>query len=272
MPAGGIAALLGSGGAIAPERARHRAFIGAGGTPRKWRGLTHAIKPHVISMIWIGYISFSMNCSGKMCRVKSIFTCDMTSINCRLLQTCPGGRGIMRALLRTVRVIASGLLAAGLLLVVAPRDAAAADQWMLINGQTRKCLTIAGGVSTANNLASVQYICDSHPSRRWRLIGSNGVYKIANLQTGKCLTIAGGRSTDNNVRALQYNCDEDPSRRWTLRQVASGGIYKVVNLQTGKCLTIAGGVSTANNVEALQYNCDSHPSRTWEVRRVNIID
>ena len=81
------------------------------------------------------------------------------------------------------------------------------------------CGDFAGGGRTANNLVSVQYICDSHPSRRWRLIGSNGVYRIANLQTGKCLTIAGGRSTANNVEALQYNCDDDRSRTWELRRV-----------------------------------------------------
>jgi hypothetical protein len=33
MPAGGIAGLLEAGGAIAPERPRHRAFIGAGDAP-----------------------------------------------------------------------------------------------------------------------------------------------------------------------------------------------------------------------------------------------
>jgi hypothetical protein len=35
--------------------------------------------------------------------------------------------------------------------------------------QTGKCLTIAGGVSTDNNVKAVQFTCDSHPSRTWRL-------------------------------------------------------------------------------------------------------
>lgn len=177
----------------------------------------------------------------------------------------------MRAILCITRFIAATLVGGGLIIGLHD-EAAAADQWILINMQTSKCLTIAGGTSTENNVVAVQYICDSHPSRRWRLIGSNGVYKIANLQTGKCLTIAGGRSTDNNVRALQYNCDNDRSRRWKLFQVADQGVYQVMNLQTGKCLTIAGGRSRANNVEALQYNCDDDRSRTWEVRRVTMID
>ena len=137
---------------------------------------------------------------------------------------------------------------------------------MLINVQTGKCLTIAGGRSTDNNVTALQFDCDGDPSRSWRITATGeGVYQISNGQTGKCLTIAGGRSTDNNVEALQFNCDSDPSRTW--RITATGGdAYQISNGQTGKCLTIAGGRSTDNNVTALQYNCDSDPSRTWRIR------
>lgn len=90
---------------------------------------------------------------------------------------------------------------------------------MLVNAQTGKCLTIAGGVSTDNNVTALQYNCDTHPSRRWRMNQMRGrnIYQIQNVQTGKCLTIAGGLSTDNNVEALQYDCDSHPSRRWAIR-------------------------------------------------------
>ena len=36
---------------------------------------------------------------------------------------------------------------------------------MLVNAKTGKCLTIAGGESTDNNVAAVQFDCDSDPSR-----------------------------------------------------------------------------------------------------------
>ena len=90
---------------------------------------------------------------------------------------------------------------------------------MLVNAKTAKCLTIAGGASTDNDVEALQFDCDSDPSRRWTLTAGagSGVYQIRNVQTGKCLTIAGGVSTENNVTALQYNCDADASRRWTLR-------------------------------------------------------
>ncbi len=170
------------------------------------------------------------------------------------------------------RYFAAGLWASALLLAIAPPDAsnAANTPVMLINVQTGKCLTIAGGVSTENNVTALQFTCDSHPSRRWRLIKIGSAFQIKNLQTGKCLTIAGGVSTENNVTALQFNCDDHPSRRWRFNKV--GNVFQIKNVQTGKCLTIAGGVSTANNVEALQFNCDDHPSRTWNVKSSVIID
>jgi cytolethal distending toxin subunit A len=145
-----------------------------------------------------------------------------------------------------------------------------ADQLMLVNLRTAKCLTIAGGVSTDNNVDALQFDCDSHPSRRWSLSegAGAGVFQIRNVQTGKCLTIAGGVSTDNNVLALQFDCDSHPSRTWRLVDVTGSGVYQIRNVQTNKCLTIAGGVSTDNNVRALQFTCDGDPSRRWTLRTI----
>jgi len=143
-----------------------------------------------------------------------------------------------------------------------------ANEVMLVNAKTGKCLTIAGGVSTDNNVEAVQFDCDDDPSRRWRLnemIGGN-IYQIKNVQTGKCLTIAGGVSTDNNVTALQFDCDSHPSRTWRISDVTGSGLHQIRNVQTNKCLTIAGGESTNNNVRAVQFNCDTDLSRRWTIR------
>ncbi|GIH24564.1 hypothetical protein Aph01nite_28740 [Acrocarpospora phusangensis] len=158
-------------------------------------------------------------------------------------------------------------LTLGLASVATPAQAAAAPkQVIFVNVQTGKCLTIAGGLSTANNHPAVQYTCDTHLSRRWLMEkGVGGGLRVRNAQTKKCLTIAGGVSKANNVRALQYNCDTHPSRSWTFTPDGKTGNYWIRNVQTGKCVTIAGGVSKANNVEALQYTCDSHPSRVWHL-------
>jgi cytolethal distending toxin subunit A len=181
-------------------------------------------------------------------------------------------KAIMTILHRaTTAVVMSSALALGLVYTAAPVFAndSSSDVVMLANTQTGKCLTIAGGRSTENNVVALQYNCDRDPSRRWILNEmSDGYFKIQNVQTGKCLTIAGGSSTDNNVETLQYNCDRDPSRRWYLDQL-SDGTFKIQNVKTAKCLTIAGGRSTDNNVHSVQYNCDRDPSRTWRIIHTN---
>jgi cytolethal distending toxin subunit A len=116
--------------------------------------------------------------------------------------------------------VASGVFVLGLFYAAGAVTYAApiANDLLLVNAKTGKCLTIAGGVSTANNVEAVQFDCDSDPSRRWTLNETGGnIYQIKNVQTGKCLTIAGGVSTDNNVTALQFNCDRDPARTWRMR-------------------------------------------------------
>lgn len=139
---------------------------------------------------------------------------------------------------------------------------------MLVNVKTAKCATIAGGVSTDNNVEAVQFTCDSDPSRSWRLNAVDSkVFQVENVQTNKCLTIAGGESTDNNVHALQFDCDGDPSRTWRINDVGGNGEVQIRNVKTSKCLTVAGGTSDANNLVLVQFSCDSDPSRRWTVRR-----
>ncbi|SFV16099.1 RICIN domain-containing protein [Pseudoduganella namucuonensis] len=171
---------------------------------------------------------------------------------------------------RKLAIPCAAIVAAALMGAL-PRAARAEQvngELMLVNAKTAKCLTIAGGVSTENNVESVQFDCDSDPSRRWRLTetGGAGIYQIRNVPTGKCLTIAGGVSTDNNVTALQFNCDDHPSRTWRISDVTGSGLHQIRNVQTNKCLTNAGGVSTENNVRALQFNCDTDMSRRWTIR------
>jgi cytolethal distending toxin subunit A len=130
----------------------------------------------------------------------------------------------------------------------------------IVNYNSHKCLTIAGG-GTANNVYANQYDCDTHPSREWFLVDrGNNTYWIRNYNSSKCLTIAGA-SGENNVYANQYYCDGHPSRLWYFVDRGYSN-YQIVNYYTGKCLTIA-GASGENNVYANQYNCDYHPARLW---------
>ena len=143
----------------------------------------------------------------------------------------------MNAFLSLRGLLAAKLLAAALL-AAAPIDASLAandvevlinkwpiiappafsDLYLVINGKTGKCLTIAGGTSPANNLSAVQFDCDGDLSRTWLLNDVNGAIQIQNAKTLKCLTIAGGTSSQDNLEAVQFDCDSDPSRFWRLER------------------------------------------------------
>ena len=75
---------------------------------------------------------------------------------------------------------------------------------------------MAGGNSNRNT-PSVQYSCDTDPSRRWLYAPADGGrFRLVNLASGLCLTIAGG-ATNTNQTAVQFPCDADPSRFFRLR-------------------------------------------------------
>src|SRR5215469_16666975 len=98
----------------------------------------------------------------------------------------------------------------------APVAAAPSGRVAIMNAHSGLCLTIAGG-NTERNIVSVQYACDSDPSRRWRYTPIDGTtFRLVNVRSGLCLTIAGG-GTDRNTTAVQYSCDGDPSRDWRIR-------------------------------------------------------
>lgn len=174
--------------------------------------------------------------------------------------------------MKTLHSARASLLSSGLAvaLLCAPGPTLAEpvnNQVMFVNAKTGKCVTIAGGTSSANNVESVQFDCDDDPSRRWMLNETGrDVYQLRNVQTGKCLTIAGGVSTDNNVVAVQFECDNHPSRTWRISDVTGSGIHQLRNVQTNKCLTIAGGTLSDNNIRTLQFNCDTDLSRRWVIR------
>ena len=169
----------------------------------------------------------------------------------------------------------AGLVASGVFILAlfgaggaVTRAAPVNNQVMLVNAKTGKCLTIAGGESTANNVDTVQFDCDNHPSRAWMLheVGGGNIYQIRNVRTGKCLTIAGGESSANNIHALQFDCDSHPSRTWRINDVTGNGINQISNVHTGKCVTIAGGTLADNNLPGVQFDCDSDLSRRWTIR------
>jgi cytolethal distending toxin subunit A len=165
--------------------------------------------------------------------------------------------------------VASGVFVIGLLCCAGSPTSAApiTNEVMLVNTKTGKCLTIAGGVSTDNNVPSVLFDCDSEPSRRWTLTETtSGVYQIKNVQTRKCLTLVGPAVVDPILFGVQFDCDSDPSRTWRIDDVTGSAVYQLRNVQTNRCLTIAASTGDANNAQSVQSNCDADQSRRWTVR------
>ena len=69
-------------------------------------------------------------------------------------------------------LVASGVFMLGLFCVggaAVTQATPVLNEVMLVNGKTGKCLTIAGGVSTDNNVQALQFDCDSDPSRTWTI-------------------------------------------------------------------------------------------------------
>ena len=69
------------------------------------------------------------------------------------------------------RFFAASLFASGLLFAASFPSVSLAQtsRGMLINVQTGKCLTIAGGRSIADNVPALQFDCDGDPSRTWSI-------------------------------------------------------------------------------------------------------
>ncbi|TLX41788.1 RICIN domain-containing protein [Xanthobacter autotrophicus] len=149
--------------------------------------------------------------------------------------------------------------------LIAPAGAAPppSGRVQIANANSNLCLSPAGGTGNQNE-QTVQYHCDTHPSRAWVIEPVEGnIVKIRNVNSNLCLTVAGGNS-DRNTPSVQYSCDDHPSRRW-LYAPFDGGLFRLVNVNSGLCLTIAGG-STGLNQTAVQFPCDEHPSRFFRLK------
>ena len=86
------------------------------------------------------------------------------------------------------------------------RPASFAGAFQILNVRTERCLSTSAGIR------AVQYRCDDHPARHWRLIDSVGdTANLRSMHTGRCLTVA------RTGVAVQSICDDRAPRRWTVR-------------------------------------------------------
>lgn len=124
----------------------------------------------------------------------------------------------------------------------------------ITNVKSGKCLSLANGGSTANNVSAILYTCISGAAEQsWEPQGTAYV----NRKSGKCLSLADGGSTANGTKAIQYTCNGGAEQSWFLNdgQLLSG---KNVN----KCLSTPGG-ATGDNTNAVIYDCNGAPEQQW---------
>ncbi|GAA1356193.1 hypothetical protein GCM10009612_21920 [Streptomyces beijiangensis] len=156
-------------------------------------------------------------------------------------------------------VLATGAAAALLSLGAGTSSAGQSAVYsQLVNVKSGKCLSLAGGGSTANNTSAIQYTCGSGDEMYWAF-DSKGLLNFKN--TDKCLSTEGG-GTANGTQVLLYTCNSSAEQGWTLY---SNG--QLVNAKAQRCLSISGGGSTANNASAILWDCyadaSAHREQQW---------
>ncbi|MFJ8580942.1 RICIN domain-containing protein [Micromonospora sp. NPDC093277] len=154
-------------------------------------------------------------------------------------------RGTLAGLAVTGAAVASSLAVAS--------PAQAASWYEIINYKSGKCMSIAGGGSTANGANAILWTCNDGWEQVWRWSGRT----LVNGKSGKCLSVSGGGSTSNGANIIQWTCNGGPEQDW----YPSNGY--LVNGKSGKVLSVSGGGSTANGAEIIQWSANGGSEQGW---------
>ncbi|MEQ0563594.1 RICIN domain-containing protein [Amycolatopsis sp. NEAU-NG30] len=166
----------------------------------------------------------------------------------------------------TIRRAAVALTAAATMTSLPAGTANAATYRELTNQKTdwRKCVSLAGGGSTANNTNLVIYTCTGGDEQQWAFEPAGDYYRIKNRKAGggKCVSVGGGGGTAQGDPVILYTCNGGREQDWST--VAYGLGYLVVNRKSGYTWSLADGGSTANNTHIVQWRIlDSAPEQVW---------
>lgn len=170
------------------------------------------------------------------------------------------------------RVIASGVVVAGLLLALSVGSAYASAgggsaPYHLRAAHSGKCMDVRGGTgATANNVVVQQYDClgASQSNQQWTFTpaGDARTYYVKALHSGKCLDVAHGTGAiANGADVQQYEClgYAQSNQRWEFVGTGDGRTYFVKAAHSGKCLDVRGGTGAiANLVPVQQWDCVSY--------------
>jgi hypothetical protein len=172
------------------------------------------------------------------------------------------------------RVIAYGVVGAGLLLALSPgghdlavRSAYASGSsvpYQLRAAHSGRCMDVTGGTgATANGVAVQQYDClgPSQTNQQWTFTpaGDGRTFNVKALHSGRCLDVAHGTgAVANGAHVQQYDClgYAQSNQRWEFVSTGDGRTYYVKAAHSGKCLDVRGGTGAVDNFVPLQqWDC-----------------
>ncbi|MET9909896.1 RICIN domain-containing protein [Streptomyces sp. NPDC006476] len=158
---------------------------------------------------------------------------------------------------RSWAALAAGALTVTALAASAP-SAGAVDVYSRVqNYKSGRCLSLAGGGSTADGTNAVIYTCGTGHEQYWFEATPSG--ELRNLKSGKCLSLAGGGATANGTEVILWSCNGRSEQEWDYS--STGQLY---NIKAGKCMSTAGGGGTANNTKVIIYNCLGSTEQEWD--------
>lgn len=138
-------------------------------------------------------------------------------------------------------------------------SAQAATYYNIINYKANKCMSLAGGGSTANGTNIIIYTCNGAGEQRWYWVESGaypGWYYIKNAKAGsdQCISVAGGGSTAKGAAMILWTCTGAEEQRWRFNE-EGGGWVDIQNFKSmDNYMSLDDNGSTDNNTRVIQWS------------------
>lgn len=155
-------------------------------------------------------------------------------------------------MIRLARTVLVGVAGVAIAAAITP-PASAATYYNLVNHKSGKCMSVAGGGSTANGAKIVQWTCNAKGEQLWYRVGD----QLKNRKSGKCLSVSGGGSSDNGAELVQWSCNGAFEQMWN----PSDGL--LINHKNGKVASVSGGGSTENGAKIVQWTASGRAEQSW---------
>ena len=130
----------------------------------------------------------------------------------------------------------------------------ALDHPQYANSNSRMCLSVAGGGSTADGADVIQWSCNGGSEQQWKWTDG----QLVNWKSGKCLSVAGGGSTANGADIIQWSCNGNPEQQWTYHPHTSEW-----SNGNGKYLSVSGSGSTVAGAQIIQWSATGGAEQKW---------